>query len=248
VSRQPVLFLGHGAPTLAIDAGKGAALRSLGEALPRPESALVISAHWETVAPTLGAVEPVPLIHDYGGFDPAIRDVVYPSPGAPALAERIRELLPGVEATPGRGLDHGVWTPLVHLWPEADVPVLQLSLPRGDLVELGRRLAPLRDEGVLLIGSGSLTHHLGRMRPDGAPPPEDVVAFDAWVVDRLEAGDHPALIDAAARVDFARHHPTSEHWEVLLPLLGAVDPGEPVTYPVEGFEFGALSRRSVRWG
>ncbi len=143
MARRPVIFLGHGAPSLAIDAGKGAPLRAWGASLPRPRAALVISAHWETRIPPLGATSRLPLIHDYSGFPPELGEVRYPSPGAPDLATRVAELLaPGVDRAPGRGLDHGVWAPLVHLWPEADVPVLQLSLPRDGRFDLGRRLAP----------------------------------------------------------------------------------------------------------
>lgn len=252
--RAPVLFVGHGAPTLAIDSEKGAPLRAWGSNLPRPEAVLIFSAHWETEELTLGAQIRLPLIHDYWGFPAALGQVEYPAPGAPELAHRVQELLGPLPNAKERGLDHGVWTPLVHLLPGADVPVLQLSLPATrssrELLQLGRQLAPLRQEGVWIVGSGSLTHNLRRLRPDGTAPSLEVRGFDNWIADRLRRGD----VDSLARApelhsDFRRHHPSPEHWNVLLPVLGAWDPShEPASFPVEGFEFGELSRRSFQGG
>lgn len=251
--RTPVLLVGHGAPTLAIDPVKGGPLRAWGASLAQPRGVLVVSAHWETATPTLGSTVSRPLVHDYRGFPPELGRVDYPAPGAPALSERVAELLGGADRAPTRGWDHGVWTPLVHLLPGARVPVLQLSLPRGaegrELLELGRSLAPLRDEGIWILGSGNFTHDLGSLRPDGSPPSPRARDFDAWVAGRLRAGDHRALADAPRiRPDFRFHHPTPEHWNALILPLGATDPEEEVRFPVTGWEYGDLSRRSVEIG
>lgn len=180
--------------------------------------------------------------------------MTYPSPGAPDLARRVEERLgPELGRAPGRGLDHGVWTPLVHMLPGADVPVLQLSLPRdrdrAGLVELGTRLRPLRDEGVWIMASGSLTHDLKSLGPDGTEPPAPARDFDRWTARRIEADDRAVLLGVEeARPDFRAHHPTPEHWDVLYVALGAADPADPVGFPAEGFEYRCISRRSVQWG
>src|SRR5687767_2015172 len=154
---MPSLFVGHGAPLLAVDSVLGEPLRQLGRQLRRPRAILAVSAHWEESPLTLGTTEQRELIYDFSGFPEELYRVRYPAPGAPWLADRIEALLPDRPPKRSqRGLDHGVWTPLVHLYPDADVPVLQLSMPRSDsadaLFELGKALAPLRDEGVLILG------------------------------------------------------------------------------------------------
>lgn len=223
--RQPALFVSHGAPLVALDAEKGDAWRNLGEGLPRPAAILVVSAHWEASPVTVGATESLPLIYDFSGFPPALYEVQYRPPGAPALASRVKQLLVGttVLARPARGLDHGVWTVLVHLFPDARIPVLQLSLPSAwmpdSIFGMGETLAPLRDEGVLLLASGGLTHNLSLLGPDGESPDEEFVAFDRWVCEVLEDHDWGRLSGFRDRAPALKAvHPTEEH---LLPLLFA---------------------------
>jgi 4,5-DOPA dioxygenase extradiol len=261
--RLPAAFVGHGAPLLAIDAARGAPLRAWGEALGRPRAVLVVSAHWERAPLTLGATETRPLVYDFGGFPEPLYRVQYPAPGAPWLADRVEAIaraarLP-VQRSPTRGLDHGAWTPLVHLLPDARVPVLQVSLPSAaaggadaaGLFALGRALGALRDEGVLVIGSGNVTHNLRRVVWEGDAPPEAWAAeTDAWTREVLLARDFDALLDYRARAPgFATSHPTEEHWLPLVVAAGAGSLSEgQVRFPVEGWEFGNLSRRAVELG
>ena len=255
--RLPVGFVSHGAPPLALDAARGGDLRRWGEALPRPAALLVVSAHWEATPPALGATETRALIHDYSGFDPRLSDVRYPAPGAPQLAERVTALLEAgdvpVRAT-DRGQDHGVWVPLVHLFPDADVPLLQLSLPSRleprALLAIGERLRPLREEGVLLLASGGLVHDLRRIDwSERSAPPVWATAFEAWARRALVEHDRDALADwRRAAPDSHGAHPTAEHFLPLLVAAGAAEPDEPVTFPVSGFEYGSLSRTSAQLG
>ncbi|MEZ6187454.1 MAG: class III extradiol ring-cleavage dioxygenase [Planctomycetota bacterium] len=252
VERLPVLFLSHGAPTLAVDPVRGPRLAAWGQTLPRPRALLVISAHWNRTPARLGTLETHGLIYDFGGFDQALK-VTYPAPGAPELAARVAELLPGVATDGARGWDHGVWVPLVHLFPEADVPLLQLSLPGGvsflELVELGQALAPLRDEGVLLIGSGGAVHNLGALDwSDAAAPSPWALEFEAWLREALVARDRAALLDVERRPGFRHAHPTPEHLQPLYVALGASDPADELSFPVEGWEYGSLSHLSVQFG
>lgn len=251
----PVGFVGHGAPTLAIDPVKGAELSAFARSFPAPQSVLVFSAHWETRAPTIGTVQPRPLIYDFNGFPEALYRARYPAPGAPELARRVENLLRpwSVARAVDRGLDHGAWVPLVHMYPDASVPVLQVSLPGRtpgpDLLKIGAALAPLRAEGVLVLGSGSLTHNLRLSRyEDPAPPPAWAVEFDQWVESVLTRWDLDALADYRRRAP-ALHvaHPTEEHFLPLLIAAGAASVSTPkVTFPVVGFEHRALSRRAVK--
>jgi 4,5-DOPA dioxygenase extradiol len=230
-------------------------LGSWGRALPRPKAILVVSAHWIERPTTLGATGAVPLIYDFYGFPEKYYRQVYPAPGAPELARRVRELLEGhgpVAEEPQRGLDHGAYVPLVAMYPEADIPVLQLSLPTlaaTELVRLGRALAPLRDEGVLLIGSGFLTHNMRSM--DFSPmarPPSWASEFEHWTKEALERHDVDALVgylDKAPGVRLAL--PTVEHFVPLLVALGAA-PDAPVSFPITGFFAGSFTRRSVQLG
>jgi 4,5-DOPA dioxygenase extradiol len=253
-SPLPTAFVGHGAPTLAIDPVKGAELAAFARSFPTPRAVLVVSAHWETRAPTIGTVQPRPLIYDFNGFPEALYRARYPSPGAPDLARRVENLLRpwSVARAVDRGLDHGAWVPLVHMYPTADIPVLQLSLASrlagAELLKIGAALAPLRTEGVLILGSGSLTHNLRLSRyEDPDPPPAWAVEFDQWVESVLTRWDIDALADYRRRSP-ALHvaHPTEEHFLPLLVAAGAASIATPrVTFPVVGFEHRALSRRSV---
>ena len=228
---MPSLFLSHGAPTLPLtDTQARAFLSQLGNTLERPKAILVVSAHWETAVPTVNAVDSNETIHDFGGFPRALYDLRYPAPGAPALAGRIAELLQSCgfvcNIDKRRGLDHGAWIPLLLMYPKADIPVLQLSVqphlgPEHHL-RVGRALAQLRNEGVLIIGSGSFTHDLSEFRGHGPndPAPNWVNNFADWFDAALTKGETDALIDYRRRAPFAtKNHPTEEH---LLPLYAAL--------------------------
>ena len=253
--RMPAVYLGHGAPPLLDDAQWVAELAAWAAALPRPSAVLMVSAHWTQAPLTLGATEPgVPLIYDFYGFPDKYYQARYPALPAPELAKRVAELAGGERAVthePSRGLDHGAYVPLVAMYPDADVPVLQLSLPTLDpakLLDLGERLRPLRDEGVLIVGSGFMTHGLPYLREFvlDAPPPDWSKDFDQWVAAALDARDVDTL--AAFRdVPSARHaHPTVEHFVPLFVALGAAAPDGPLATPISGFWLG-LSKRSVQF-
>ncbi len=255
-TRMPAIFLAHGAPMLLDDELWMRELAAWGKALPRPRSILMLSAHWEEAPATLSATRPVPLVYDFYGFDEKYYRVQYPSPGAPELAARIKSLLSDrriASADSERGLDHGAWVPLIPMYPEADVPVLQLSLPSLDprtLLELGRALVPLRDEGVLIVGSGFLTHNLRAFVPRAdQPTPVWAAEFDAWTAQALRRRDVDALLDYRAQAPGVRQSlPTHEHYVPLFVTLGASAEGEFPSFPIEGWAFGAFSKRSVQFG
>jgi 4,5-DOPA dioxygenase extradiol len=256
--RLPVLFLGHGSPMNAIEDNEWSrALRALAPRLPRPRAILCVSAHWFVPATRVGANERPETIHDFGGFPPELYAVEYPAPGDPALARRVVELCGPARATLGTdwGLDHGAWSVLRHLFPAADVPVVQLSvhdgLPPAAHLALGQALAPLRDEGVLLVGSGNLVHNLGdalrrHARGDHSTP-EWARAFDADVAGAVEAHEPGVLVRALEGETGRLAHPTPDHYLPLLYAAGAAGDG-PVHFPVTGFDLGSLSMRSIRFG
>jgi len=250
----PAIFVPHGAPFLAVDPVLGAPLAAWGGALPRPIAILAISAHWEDAPLTLGATTVRDLVYDFWGFPEELYRVRYPAPAAPALADRVEALLAGREVVrSGRGLDHGVWTPLVHLFPAADVPVLQLSMPRSaaaaELFAIGQALTPLRDEGVLILGSGNLVHNLRRVVWEGEAEPEPwAKAFDDWIGDVLARSDWGALVDYANRAPELRvAHPSDEHLRPILVAAGA-GAASAVSFPFTGWEMGNISRRAVQLG
>ncbi len=252
--RMPALFISHGAPPLVDDAPWVGQLQDLARGLPRPTAILMASAHWEAAPLMLGATRTVPLVHDFGGFPRRFHEVTYPAPGAPDLADAVERLLPDTQRAvrTDRGLDHGAYVPLTVMYPDADVPVLQISLPTldpGALLDLGRRLAELRDEGVLVVGSGFTTHGLPFLSrqhwqsPDTAAPGWSR-EFDAWTREMLEAGDVDGLAafrDRAPGMPYA--HPTIEHFAPMFLALGAGDPESPPDQPIDGFWMG-LSKRS----
>ncbi|WP_059008768.1 dioxygenase family protein [Streptomyces specialis] len=255
---MPVLYLSHGAPPLADDALWTAQLAAWSAELPRPEAILMVSAHWESAPLTLGATTTVPLEYDFRGFPQRYYRVTYPAPGAPALADRVRGLLAGpgtpVHEAPARGLDHGAYVPLAEMYPDAGIPVLQLSMPTLDperLLRLGRGLAPLRDEGVLIVGSGFFTHNLRELSwgtgPDEAPAWSK--EFDAWGWEALARGDIDALLDFEHAAPAGRiAHPRTEHFAPLFVSLGAGEADLPGRRTViDGFWAG-LSKRSLQWG
>jgi 4,5-DOPA dioxygenase extradiol len=254
---MPSIFLAHGAPPLLDDAAWMGELRAWADAMPRPSSVLMISAHWTARPVTLGATTTVPLVYDFYGFPQRYYETTYPAPGAPALAARVRELVSAsqpVADDPSRGLDHGAYVPLVAMYPDADVPVLQMSIPTMDpreLLSLGRALAPLRREGALIVGSGFLTHNLRSVDfASGTPPPSWATEFDAWTADVLARRDVDALAtyrERAPGVHVAL--PTHEHFVPVLVALGAsLDRTEDVRFPITGFAFGSFTKRSVQFG
>ena len=254
----PTLFISHGAPTFALDPGlAGPNLAALGRRLPRPQAVLVVSPHWMTRQPQATLSLRPETIHDFGGFDPALYTLHYPAAGALLAARRALELLQaaGLSATPDadRGLDHGAWVPLMHLYPKADVPVFQVSLPvwldADGAYDYGRALAPLADEGVLIMGSGSLTHNLYEFRL-GDPRAEAYAAeFAHWVRDAVLAGDHERLRRALAIAPHARRaHPTAEHYLPLLVAAGAAAQALPASVVEGGIVHGVLSMDSFLYG
>lgn len=255
--RLPAIFLSHGAPPL-VDDPLWTQLRSWAEALPRPERILIVSAHWESAPLMLGATETVPLFHDFAGFAPRYYETTYPAPGAPDLAARIEAMMPDTEPVAResrRGLDHGAYVPLTVMYPEADIPVLQMSLPTDDpdrLLELGRRLQPLRDEGVLIIGSGFTTHGLPFLQRQHwmdtrATPPGWSTEFDAWTHEALGRGAVDELAAFRSRAPGMPYaHPTVEHLTPMFVTLGASsDPSAPPEQPIDGFWMG-LAKRSFQ--
>lgn len=252
----PALYLGHGAPPLLDDRLWTSQLATWSRELPRPRSILIVSAHWESAPLALGATDDaVPLTYDFYGFPERYYRMTYPSPGAPELAARVEAMMPDAEPVvrqPDYGLDHGAFVPLMVMYPKADVPVLQLSMPSLDperLFEVGRRLRPLRDEGVLIVGSGFLTHGLPFLtdwRPD-APAPGWSSDFDAWAAEALARGAVDELMDFRRRAPGMPYaHPTVEHFAPLFVTLGAASDAEssPDT-EIEGFFLG-LAKRSFQ--
>lgn len=254
----PAIFLGHGNPMNAIVSNAYTeAWRRFGEECPRPKAVLSISAHWfvPEIAVT-GATAPR-TIHDFRGFPPELHQVRYPAPGDPALACRVQSLLTPLEVALDHtwGLDHGTWSVLRHVYPEADVPVVQLSIdatrPASFHFEVGKALAPLRSEGILIAGSGNLVHNLRAYAWDGQPraPYEWAVRFESAAKEMLLSGEFGPLVDyESLGPDAALSIPTPEHYLPLLYVLGAGQMGEPVGFPVEGIEGGSLSMLAVRIG
>jgi 4,5-DOPA dioxygenase extradiol len=255
--RIPALYLSHGAPPLVDDRLWVDQLQSVAAGLPRPAAILVVSAHWESAPLMLGATDPVPLVYDFGGFEQRYYQVQYRAPGAPVLADRIAALMAGnehVARQPRRGLDHGAYVPLTVMYPDADIPVLQMSLPTLDptrLLELGHRLAPLRDEGVLIIGSGFTTHGLRFLRdfrPE-AEAPGWSREFDAWTAETLRRGAIDELADFRNRAPGMPYaHPTAEHFAPMFVTLGAsTNPEQAPDQLIDGFWMG-LAKRSFQVG
>lgn len=253
---MPTLFLSHGAPPLVDDQTWVAELKAWAAALPHPEAILVVSAHWESAPLTIGStVAGTPLTYDFGGFPKRYYRTVYDSPVAPELAQQVADLMPDdepVASAPRRRLDHGAYVPLTVMYPDADIPVLQMSLPNLDparLLRLGRRLRTLRDSGVLIIGSGFTTHGLPFLTDPSpkATPPGWSVDFDAWARERIAAGDVDSLIDfrnLAPGMPYA--HPTIEHFAPLFVTLGASsDPEQIPEQVIDGYWMG-LAKRSLQ--
>ncbi|MEU6253229.1 class III extradiol ring-cleavage dioxygenase [Streptomyces sp. NPDC047043] len=256
--RMPALYLSHGAPPLADDPIWPGELAAWSADLPRPKAILMVSAHWEEAPLAIGAVDTIPLVYDFWGFPEHYYRVRYGAPGAPELAESVRKLLraPGtpVQDIPDRGLDHGAYVPLVEMFPAADIPVLQISMPTLDpvrLMEIGRKLAPLRDEGVLIVGSGFFTHNLAALRHTGGGVPTWSSEFDDWGRHALEARDWDGLLDFLDKAPAGRYaHPRTEHFAPLFVTMGAAEiSGELDAQKsvIDGFWMG-MAKRSVQFG
>ncbi len=233
--KMPVLFVSHGAPTLPLEPGEtGAAWQKIAVAIPRPSAILVISAHWETDLPTVSSALQPETIHDFSGFPAALYQLQYPAPGAPDMAQLVVELLQQagihIQLNSTRGLDHGAWIPLSLMYPAAKIPVTQLSLqPNRNPawhIALGRPLQPLREQGVLIIGSGSITHNLRAIfqHRQGDPAPQWVTEFCDWMAEKIQAGDMDSLSNYRSLAPHAaQNHPTDEHLLPLFVALGAAD-------------------------
>jgi 4,5-DOPA dioxygenase extradiol len=256
-AQVPPIFISHGLPAIATDAAAGRDLVQWGKDLPRPRGLLVISAHWQAPVLARGSTASRPkLLFDVDGYATSAADlqrVHYGAPGASELAYELASLVP-VERS-DRGWDHGVWTPLVHLFPAADVPILQLSLIAGatprSLFALGRKIGALAAKGYLIVGSGGLTHNLAELDSKrDAPVVEWARAFDAWVANHLaDAAIEELLSWRKAAPSARRAHPTSEHLDPLFVVAGAASLYEhAVGFPIRGFEHGTLSRRCVQFG
>lgn len=258
ISTLPVTFLSHGAPPLADDATWTAELAAWGQNLPKPKNILMVSAHWENAPVTVSSTSGAGLVYDFWGFPQKYYEVTYDAPAAPDLAESVARLAGTPETPvyqdPSRGLDHGAYVPLKEMFPDADVPVLQMSLPTLDpkaLFDLGRKLAPLRDEGTLIVGSGFTTHNLAWFNPHAgadAPAPSASAEFDHWAAETMASGDLDALFDFIHKAPAAREaHPRTEHWAPLYVALGAANPDGSASAVsmnvIDGFWYG-LSKRS----
>lgn len=255
----PTLFVSHGAPTMALEPGRaGEILGALGKQLPTPQAVLVVSAHWLTPGLEVSS-DPAPeTIHDFGGFPPALYALQYPAPGAPAVAQRVLDLLAAAglpaRAHPTRGLDHGAWVPLLHAYPEATIPVLQLSLPRTAtpevLWQIGHALRGLREEGVLLMASGGITHNLYEFQMGASGEAAYARAFMEWFAAAIAQGDRTAL-EAYRRQapDAARAHPTDEHLRPIFVAMGAA--GEDWSDALRldgGIDFGVIGMDAYAFG
>ncbi len=257
--RYPTLFVSHGAPTLALETtGTAAFFAGLGQQLPRPKAIVCVSAHWESDIVRVGASPAPETVHDFYGFPAPLYALRYPAPGEPALARRIVERLVeagfSAELAPQRGLDHGVWVPLSLMYPAADIPVVPVSLQTGQgpahHLALGRALRGLREEDVLILGSGGATHDLGGFGryAAGAPPADYAAAFDTWLEEVVQGGDETALDGYLAQAPQARrNHPTPEHFLPLSVPMGARLPEETGRRIHDGFTYATLSMAAYLW-
>lgn len=256
-ARMPIVFFGHGSPMNTLARNRYTeAWRALGAAVPKPKAILAISAHWFTRGTAVTAMAKPETIHDFGGFPQALFDIQYPAPGDPGLAARIRDLLAPlpVRMDESWGLDHGTWSVLAHAYPDAAIPVVQLSMdatkPARFHYELGRRLAPLRREGVLVIASGNVVHNLMLMqRGEGAPVYDWAKRFNEQVRAALASGKHRALIEFERMGEDARLSvPTPEHFLPLLYIAALQAEDETMVVAVDGYEAGSLGMLSAAAG
>ena len=254
----PAIYLGHGAPPLLEDPEWPAQLAAWSARMPRPKAILIVSAHWQSAPIALSATTKVPLVYDFFGFPEHYYRLTYDAPTAPDLAAQVTALMPAGEPVlerPNRGLDHGAWVPLLAMYPEHDIPVLQMSMPDLDpqhLYAIGQRLAPLRDQGVLIVGSGFMTHGLPFVAEyfGGKPgAPAWSREFDLWAAEALKTGDRDALFDFRTRAPGMPYaHPTVEHFAPLFVTLGAASgAGAVPDFTIDGYWYG-LAKRSFELG
>lgn len=256
--RMPVLFFGHGSPMNAIDENPFTkTLNALGKTLPKPQAILVISAHWMTEGTWITEMPQPKTIHDFYGFPQALFDVQYPAPGSPETAKMIREMVqhPKIHAdTEMWGLDHGTWSVLRHIYPKADIPVLQLSLhmekPNAYHIEVGNELSKLRDKGILIIGSGNLVHNLGKIRwEENAKPFDWASEFDEWLKVKLQDKDYASVLNDYHKTEAGKLSiPTLEHYYPLHYILGASDKSDNLKFEYEELQNGSISMRSFSLG
>ena len=255
---MPIIFFGHGSPMNTLASNRYTeAWRKLGASVPKPKAILAISAHWFTRGTAVTAMAKPRTIHDFGGFPRPLYEVTYPAPGDPALAARVQKLLAPivVEQDEQWGLDHGTWSVLVHVYPEADIPVIQLSIdetqPAAFHFEMGQRLAPLRDEGILIMGSGNLVHNLHAFAWGRHPvePFDWHIRFEKQARALMLENDPEPLIEyETLGRDAMLSAPTPDHYLPLLYVLGARREGDEVTFPVDGVDGGSISMLTVRLG
>ncbi|MDP4199853.1 MAG: 4,5-DOPA dioxygenase extradiol [Bacteroidota bacterium] len=252
--RMPLMFVGHGNPMNAIvDNTFSRTWREIGKTLPNPRAILSISAHWITPETTMVTAMTRPkTIHDFGGFPNELYQVEYPSPGAPEAAQATQDAVTRVPIALDQdwGLDHGTWSVLLPMFPAADIPVYQLSIDYGQPAEfhyeIGQQLRALREQGVLIMGSGNLVHNLRRVRFDGGPPYDWAIEFDAIMAKAIQDGDHRTAIEFQKLGALAQMaHPTYDHFLPLLYVLGATDPNEQPEFFNSDFDFGSASMRSM---
>lgn len=258
--RMPVVYVGHGSPMNAIEDNQWSrGFTELRDLVPRPAAILAISAHWYVKGSYLTADTQPPTIHDFGGFPNALYDIEYPAPGAPELAERVRELIgkARVQLSNDWGLDHGIWSVLHWMYPEADVPVVQLSIDRQlDIrqhFEIGRTLAELRDNKILIMTSGNIVHNLQdafrQMRAGTSMTPDWAQRFDEAVKKALLAHDVETLLSIYPdTADGQLAHPTPDHWLPFIYAVGAANEYDRISFPAEGFDLGSLSMRNIIFG
>ncbi|MGB8597934.1 MAG: 4,5-DOPA dioxygenase extradiol [Burkholderiales bacterium] len=253
---MPAIFIGHGSPMNALETNRYTqAWRAIGAAMPKPKAILAISAHWYVPGTLVTAMAHPKTIHDFGGFPPELFAFQYPAPGSLALAERVREVLASLEVKldQGWGLDHGTWSVLAHMFPDADIPVVQLSIDRSKPnqfhYDVGKQLATLRDEGVLIFGSGNVVHNLPLINWQKQNAVYDWAArFEQTAKSLLTRNEHQALIDYdKLGQEAALSIPTPEHFLPLLYIMGAQRDGDLVQFPVEGIELGSISMLSVKY-
>ncbi len=257
-TKAPAVFFGHGNPMNALDGPYGEEWRALGRRIGKPKAVLMISAHWLTRGTGVTGMESPRTIHDFFGFPPELFAVRYPAPGSPWLAQRVAEILAPTAIAPDRdwGLDHGTWSVLVHVFPNADIPIVQLSIdgmqPAAFHLDLGRRLSALRDEGVMIAGSGDVVHNLSLARFRGgetADPYDWAIRFNDQVKAKIAAGDFASLLPGAGMdADAALSIPTDEHWLPLLYVLGAAGAGEPPEFFTDRIDHGSISMLGVGFG
>ena len=257
-TKTPVFFISHGAPTFAIEPGQlGPQLQALGKELSGLKAVLVVSPHWQTRGVKVMGTPQPETVHDFGGFPASLYTLTYPAAGQPELAREAARLLTAAgfatELDESRGLDHGAWVPLMHLLPDAGVPVFQVSMPANltteQAVQMGQALAPLREQGVLILASGSMTHNLYELHPPDSQPVAYAKEFASWVKSAVLANARQPLIHYRAEAPHAeRAHPTQEHFLPLLVAIGAQTEADQVQAIEGGIDYGVLSMDSYVWG